>query len=136
MWDIFHASSLYITSGFTDARTLAQEKKIDLYIITARYSFLTGGFEKFVTSVQGNTYLSGWYSNKKDEQPHLFKERMIRQFDIDIFVEDNYDIVTHLSKKFPDKKIMWICNVLDSNIDHPFKFRSLKQAIEKIKKWM
>jgi hypothetical protein len=63
---------------------------------------------------------------------------MIKKLNLDIFVEDNWDIAKYLktqnSKLKTEKKtkIFWIYNLLDRNIKYWYKFSSLKEVIKKI----
>ena len=57
---------------------------------------------------------------------------MIKDLDLDVFVEDNWGIVEYLSPKFRRTKIAWIYNLLDRTIPYPYKFPSLKKTIEHI----
>jgi len=75
---------------------------------------------------------SGIFFNKYDEEPHLFKEKMIRKLQLDIYVEDNLDIVNHLTKT-TSAKILWIFNLFDKAVKFPRKFPHLGRAIEFIK---
>ena len=111
-------------------KQLIKDKKIKAYIITARYSYLKNDLEEWLNKMKVNKYFSGIYYNQNDEQPHLFKERMIKKLNLDIFVEDNLDIVSYLSSKF---KIYWIYNIFDKNHFYLDKFPNLKSTIKKIK---
>ncbi|MFW5703478.1 MAG: hypothetical protein ACOCXQ_01465 [Patescibacteria group bacterium] len=133
LWDIFHKSSLFVAEGFTEIEHLAKQKKIDPYIITARYDFLKKDFDLWIKKMRADTYCVDCIHNKENNQPHLYKEEMIRKLDLDVFVEDNLDIVLHLKKKFPDKTIIWIYNILDRNKPYEPKFPTLNKAITYIK---
>src|SRR3989338_7674259 len=67
----------------------------------------------------------------KNEQPQIVKETMIKKLALDIFVEDNWDIVKHLKSK---TKIFWIYNILDRNIDYKYKFPTLLAVANYLKK--
>src|SRR3990167_3706142 len=112
MWKLFHLSSIYISSGMDDIKKLIKEKKITAYIVTARYGFLGDDFKKWVKKNNIDLVFDGTYYNKDDEQPHLFKERMIKKLNLDVYVEDNYDVVKYLSQR-QNAKIIWIYNVFD-----------------------
>lgn len=131
MWRVFHWSSLFVANGFEDIKKLAENGNIEAYIVTSRYSFLEDDFEAWLDRMKINHAFKGVHQNLKDEQPHLFKERMVNELKLDVFVEDNFDIVNHLSKK-TRTKIYWIYNILDSRVDYPFKFSSLNKAIAKL----
>lgn len=133
LWKLFHKSSLFTAAGFDEIEKLVKKGEIEAYVITARYDFLKEDFHKWLKSKNADKYLKGWFHNKNNEQPHLYKEAKFRELGLDVFVEDNFDIVSHLAKKFPDKAILWIYNILDKKQEHKTKFPGLKQAIEHIK---
>ena len=137
LWRFFHKSSIFIAPGLDDIKKLIRTKKIKAYIITARYSYLKNDLDKWLKKMKINQSFSGVYYNQKDEQPHLFKERMIKKLNIDIFVEDNWDIVNHLNNQqlvINYCKIFWIYNIFDRNKAFQNKFPGLNSVIIKIKK--
>lgn len=131
MWKLFHLSSIYISSGMDDIKKLVKEKKIKAYIVTARYGFLGDDFKEWVKKNEIDLVFDGVYYNKDDEQPHLFKERMIKKLNLDVYVEDNYDVVKYLSLK-KISKIMWIYNIFDFYLHQKYKFPSLKKAVQSL----
>lgn len=138
IWSVLHLSSMFIAPGLKDIHKLVEEGKIEAYIITARYSFLKNDFEHWKKRLGTDKYFKACYQNEHDEQPHLFKERMIRELDLDVFVEDNWDIVEHLDEKAKEDKkhhrrIYWVYNILDRGIVHPHKIPGLQYAMNEIK---
>jgi hypothetical protein len=134
IWEIFHLSSLFLAPGFWEIKRLVDEGKIEAYLITARYSFLEKSVKRFMVRVQGDDIFSKWYYNANDEQPHYYKDTLIRKLNLDVFVEDNYDIVSYLNQKNDHLRVYWITNILDSRIEYPHKCNHLKDAIADIKK--
>lgn len=132
MWKQLHRSSIFIAPGMDDIKKLVKEKKIKAYIVTARYGFLGGDFIKWVKENGIDHIFDGVYYNKDDEQPHLFKEMMIKKLNLDMYVEDNFDIVNYLEKMSKQTKIVWIYNIFDHFLSHPHKFPSLKRAVQSI----
>lgn len=130
LWKLFHKSSIFIAPGLNDIKQLIKDKKIKAYIVTARYSYLKNDLEKWLKKMKVNRYFSGIYYNQKDEQPHLFKKRMIKKLKLDIFVEDNLDIVSYLNSEL---EIYWIYNMFDRNCFYLNKFPNLKSVVKKIK---
>lgn len=135
IWKLFHKSSIFIAPGLDEIKKLILERKINAYIITARYSYLKKDLEKWLKKMKISQSFSGIYYNQKDEQPHLFKEQMIRKLKLDFFVEDNWDIVDYLKSKIKNDKfkIYWIYNMFDRNILYKYKFSSLKNVVEHLK---
>ena len=58
---------------------------------------------------------------------------MIKKLNLDVYVEDNYDIIERLNNH-TKAKIYWITNFLDKNIPYKFKFSSLKETVEFLRK--
>lgn len=132
-WQLAHLSSFMIAPGLDEIERLVRAGKIEAHIITARFDFLEHDFKKKLQQVNKSGIFTSAHFNKKNEQPHMFKERMINELKLDAFIEDNYDIVNYLSKK-QVAKVLWIYNIFDRNISHPYKFPNLRKAVERLKK--
>jgi len=134
IWWFLHKSSLYISPGFWDLTRLVHEGKMEVFIVTARYDFLKSDFEKWIKKLNKNKTLSGWYFNKKNEKPHIFKARMIKKLELDIFVDDNLDIANFLKTKFENRgtKIFWVYNILDRKQKYQYKFSKLNEVVKKL----
>jgi len=138
IWLFLHKSSLFPAPGVKKIKQLIKEKKIKAYVISARYESLKEDFLFWKKKIDPENLFSSWYYNEKNDQPHLYKEKMIKKLKLDVFVEDNWDIVKYLktqnSKLKTEKKtkIFWIYNLLDRNIKYRYKFSSLKEVIKKI----
>ena len=137
IWYLLHKTSLFQASGFDDIRDMAKTGQIEAYIITGRFSFLKDDLEKWLKKINSKSFIKEWYYNKNDEQPHYYKEKLIDKLGLDFFVEDNWDIVHHLSqtsaKKNPNLKVLWIYNIFDRGIPYKHKFPSLKSAAQYVK---
>jgi uncharacterized HAD superfamily protein len=134
-WRFVHKSSIYNAPGLNEITKLVEEEKIEAYLITARYNFLGNSVINWVKKNKLEKTFKGVFYNSKDEQPHEFKERMIKKLKLDMYVEDNFDIVNHLSKTTP-AEILWIYNIFDRGTIFPKKFPHLKNAIQSIKQWV
>lgn len=135
-WFLLHKSSFIPARGLDDLKKLVQEGKVEAHLITGRYASLSNDFESWMKAINSNHIFASKSHNIKNEQPHIFKQSMIKKLGLDIFVEDNWDIVKELkvqSSKFKVPKIFWITNLLDRYIPHEHKFSSLKKAVESLK---
>lgn len=128
-WRLFHKSSIYNAQGLHEITRLVNEGKIEAYLITARYNYLGSTVENWVKKNKLEKTFKGVFYNSKDEQPHEFKERMIKKLKLDMYVEDNFDIVEHISKK-TDAKIVWIYNIFDRQILFKDKVPTLQKALD------
>lgn len=135
IWLLLHKSSLFPQPGIDKIKQLIKEKKIKAYVVSARYESLKKDFYYWKKTIDPKNLFSGWYYNEKNQQPYDFKAQMIKKLNLDIFVEDNWDIVKKLKVKNQKSKvktkIFWICNLLDRNIKYQYKFKNLKEVVSK-----
>lgn len=131
IFQIFHWSSIFPANGIAQIKQMVKNGEIEAYLITARYDFLEPDLRHWIKKLDLEPYFKAVYLNSKNEQPHLYKERLINELGLDIFVEDNYDIVTHLNKK-TKSKIFWVYNILDRWTYYLHKVPNLKVAVSKV----
>lgn len=136
-WELLHKSSMWLAPGFNEIKQLKKEKKIEAYLITGRFGHLQDNYDKWRKKMKADTLFVKSFMNLSDEQPHLFKERLIRELKLDFFIEDNWDIVQYLASRFDQSqqekktvKIIWLSNILDFKITYPYKVKSLKEALK------
>ena len=78
-----------------------------LYLISSRYSFLKKETAAWLEKRKLDDVFEKVFLNFGDEQPHVFKEKTIRQLDLDYYFEDDRDMVDLLQLKFKNK-IFWV----------------------------
>lgn len=145
-WTILHESSVFPARGIDLLKELIEQDRIEAHLITARFSFLDNHLYKWLEKYHLKKLFKTITLNKHDEQPHIFKEKMIEKEKLDYFVEDNWDIVRYLNNKqktinLPAQtgnqqstRIYWIYNILDHFVVYPHKFPYLGKALEEIEK--
>ena len=131
LWWLLHKTSWRINPAFPLLEKLVKKRKIKAYIITGRYSCLKDDFEKWKNKLNRKKIFAGIFMNENDLQPNEFKIQMIKKLKLDIFVEDNWDIIEKLNSH-TKVKIFWLTNLLDQFIPYPFKFKNLKEVIGQI----
>jgi hypothetical protein len=131
IWYLLHKSSLWPAPGIDRLYQMAKKKKIKVYIISARYESLKSDFDSWIKKIDPDHLFAGYFYNDQNDQPHLYKKKMIKKLGLDIFVEDNWDIVKYL-KTGMKTKIFWIYNLLDRQIAYPDKFPSLRAVMDKL----
>lgn len=132
IWEIFHLSSLFVAPGYKRIAELKQQNKIEPYLITARFAHLNKDFQRWKKRMQADEVFEKTFLNMQDEQPHKFKQRMLKELDLDVFIEDNWDIVHYLDQQFDQKQILWVSNLLDKNQDYQLKFLNLNSALDQL----
>ncbi len=132
-WVFLHESSIFPAKGTDLLQKLVREGKIEAHLISARYSFLDKHLLRWLKKHRLDNLFTTINFNKDDEQPHLFKEKMIQKRDVDFYVEDNLDIVKYLHGR-SKAKVYWIYNILDRRFPHPYKYPYLEKALGEIQK--
>lgn len=138
IWNLLHKSSIWPAPGLNLLSKLIKQNKLQAYIISGRYESLKKDFDAWINKIDPQRQFSGYYYNEINDQPHLYKEKMIKKLSLDIFVEDNWDIVKHLNQnsklKTKNCKIFWIYNFLDRNINYQYKFATLKEVVKHLER--
>ncbi|MBI4037214.1 hypothetical protein HY385_02220 [Candidatus Daviesbacteria bacterium] len=78
-----------------------------LYLISSRFKFL----EKITHELLKTTGLADVfhtvYLNTKNRQPHFFKEDVIKENKIELYIDDDLLLLKHLHKTCPNTKLLW-----------------------------
>ncbi|MBD3250402.1 MAG: hypothetical protein GF381_02430 [Candidatus Pacebacteria bacterium] len=129
-WELLHKSSIFIAPGFGRIKKLKDQGLIEPYLVTARFNHLKKDFDNWKKKMEADQLFECCYLNEADEQPHLFKQRLIKELGLNVFIEDNWDIVNYLHRQCQQTDIFWISNLVDRRLDYPNKFMSLKAALD------
>lgn len=95
-------------------RKLSKEKGVQLYLISGRFDFLRARTEDLLHRYKLKPCFKKVYFDFENEQPHLFKLRIIKKEKIEIFVDDDFDLLKYLSTKAPGVRYFWITKHLTS----------------------
>lgn len=105
---------------------------LEIFLISSRFSFLREKTNDWNRRNNMAQYFKKMFFNFNDEQPHLFKDRIIKQENIQKFVDDDLDLLLFLAKNNPRVKFYWIgpskTETLPPNIAH---IRDLKEFFNK-----
>jgi hypothetical protein len=80
-------------------KKIAKDDDYELYIVSSRYSFLKRETEIWLEKRNLEKLFKKIYLNEKNEQPHLFKEKVLKEIKPDIFIDDDEAIVDYLCQK-------------------------------------
>ena len=131
LWVVVHESSVWPATGVERLRKMAAGGEVEAYLITGRFGLLEDNLYGWLKRNRLDKLFKSIKMNKQSEQPHEFKLKVVKQLDLDIYVEDNLDVVEYLHGK-TRTKIYWIYNFLDRSHPYPDKFPYLDEALKKI----
>lgn len=131
-WSLAHETSMFPARGCGQLKELVRSGVIEAHLLTSRFGFLEPNLKRFLWMWGLDGVFTSMTLNYKEEQPHEFKLRMIRQKRFSYFVEDNWDIVSYLSSKRLPTTIHWIYNLMDRRTVYRYKFPFLARSLEAI----
>lgn len=85
---------------------LSKSKKYELFVVSGRYSFLEKRTWEWFKYYCLRKPFKEIYINLGNEQPHLFKERMIKKLKLSVFIDDDQPLLRYLQKKL--KKVEFL----------------------------
>lgn len=80
-------------------KEMAANPRLKLYIISSRYSFLEQKTRQWLVRYLRLKDFTDVYLNIKNEQPHLFKEKILKKIKPDVFIDDDDLLIAYLSLK-------------------------------------
>jgi len=98
-------------------RNLALANKNKYYLISSRFSFLKKRTSDLVKSFGFDKIFNAMYFNYNNKQPHLFKNEIINKLGLDMFIDDDLQLLNYLVEKNPKTKFFW----LNNKISEPLK---------------
>lgn len=132
LWALAHESSMFPARGAAMLRKLTTEGIIEAHLVTSRFAFLEPNLMAFLDRWKLRDVFTSITLNISEEQAHRYKARILKERKFDYFVEDNWDIVSYLSKEKIPTRIHWIYNVLDRNRPYARKHPYLEHALSRI----
>ena len=97
-------------------RKLAK-KDHHLFLISSRFSFLERITSQIVKRHHFDLLFDGLYFNFKDEQPHLFKYRMIKKLKLDMYIDDDLALLKYIASKNSQLTLYWLNKKSTGNIE-------------------
>lgn len=133
IWKLLFFYSLPAKSGLAELARLKRERSdLKTVLLTGRFHLSKDKIEKTLAQAGYPKIFDEIITNDDNLQPHEFKEKIIVEKKIEVYFEDNVDIVLHLAKNCPQTKIVWLYNILDRRFDYSPKFPTLKEAVKSL----
>ncbi len=89
---------------------LFPKDKNQLYLISSRFKFLENKTKGIIKKYHLDKIFDGMYFNFANEQPHLFKNRIIKNLKLDYYIDDDLSLLNYVAKDNPRTKFFWLTN--------------------------
>ena len=89
-------------------KELAKDKSYHLYLISSRFQFLKPETEMLVKKYGLDKIFEKLYFNYDNKQPHEFKNEILTQLKLDIFVDDDLSLVRYVARHNANTQFFWL----------------------------
>ncbi|MDP3974456.1 MAG: hypothetical protein Q8P65_00520 [bacterium] len=120
-----------IAENINYVKNLALKSKNRHYLISSRFSFLKKRTNDLIRLHHFDKIFHTMYFNYENKQPHQFKNEIMKKLNLDMYVDDDLQLLEYLINKNPNTKFFW----LNKKISKPLKKNlfAIKHIAEMIK---
>lgn len=120
-----------ITDNLAFVRDLAKQNGNNLFLISGRFGFLQKQTEKLKQKHKLHEIFSTMHFNFNNEQPHIFKNKLIKKYHIAIYIDDDLSLLKFLAKENPTSHFYWLNKKNQANLQkNLFAITHLSQAFK------
>jgi hypothetical protein len=99
-----------ILSNINYLKKLTLTSKDKYYLISSRFNFLKKRTDDLIRRFSLNNIFSSMHFNYSNGQPHEFKDVMIKKLNLDMFVDDDLQLLEYLTERNVKTKFFWLNN--------------------------
>jgi hypothetical protein len=78
------------------------------YLISSRFKFLEKRTQNLTQRYQLDKLFDKMFFNFANEQPHIFKNRIIKNLKLDYYIDDDLSLIKYVAKHNPKTKFFWL----------------------------
>lgn len=97
-----------ISKNIQFVKSITTNKTNKYYLISSRYGFLKPRTNQLIKKHGLDKIFNRMFFNFNNEQPHLFKNRIIKRLKLNRYVDDDLPLLEFLSHQNPDIKLFWL----------------------------
>lgn len=98
-------------------KNLSLTNKNKYYLISSRFSFLKNRTSSLIKRYELDKIFNAMYFNYANNQPHKFKDEIIEKLNLDMYVDDDLQLLEYLTDKNHKTIFFW----LNKKISKPLK---------------
>lgn len=97
-----------IEENIAFVQSLAKKINHKPFLISGRFGFLQGITQTLIERYGLKNIFDGMAFNFSNEQPHFFKERTIKKYKLDVYIDDDLPLLIFLQKENKKTKLFWL----------------------------
>lgn len=106
-----------INQNMDYVKNLALANKNKYYLISSRFNFLRKRTENLIKHYKLNKIFNAMYFNYSDYQPHEFKNEMIKKLNLDMYIDDDLQLLEYLTDKNPKTRFFWLNKKISKSLN-------------------
>ena len=87
---------------------LYKSNKYELFVVSSRYQFLNKRTREWFRFYKTRKFFKKIFINLHNEQPHLYKEKMITRLKLDVFIDDDKPLLDYLKSKVKNVDLVYV----------------------------
>ena len=110
------------------------KKDNKLYLISSRFGFLKNVTNKLVKKHQLDKVFDGLYFNFENQQPHEFKNEVLKKLHLDVYIDDDLSLIKYVARHNQHTKFFWLNHVTQQKplAKNVFAIHKLEEIFSKI----
>lgn len=109
---------------------MRKNRRHTFYLVSGRFGFLREKTHAWLTTHKMGHTFKKMYFNFGNEQPHLFKNRIIKKLKLQHHIDDDLDLITFLAHENPDVTFYWVYGKQFQKKSLPRNVRHIKDLEE------
>ena len=119
-----------IQKNLSSFRSIVKKNNLHTFLISGRFGFLRKKTEEWLERYKLKPFFKEIYFNFDNEQPHVFKNEIIRKEKIEKFIDDDIDLLIYLAKENPKVEFFWLHPGNNSRTNLPQNIKMIKNLEE------
>lgn len=107
-----------IKKNITFVEDIAKKNGDKHYLISGRFKFLEKTTSALAQRYKFDTIFDAMFFNFNNEQPHLFKDKIVKQLHLDKYIDDDLDLLKYLAKENMKTTFFWFNHKFEKEIAH------------------
>lgn len=122
-----------ITQNINYVKNLTPANKNKYYLISSRFGFLKKRTDNLIKHYRLDKIFNAMYFNYENKQPHQFKNEVIKKLDLDMYIDDDLELLEYLMNKNPKTKFFWLNKKLNKKLsDNLFAINNLSEMFSSV----
>jgi len=84
------------------------KQKYELFLISSRFGFLQKQTLSLMKHLELDQIFDAMYFNFNNLQPHIFKDQVLKELQLDIYVDDDIHLLKYVAKGNKKTKLFWL----------------------------